>query len=75
MIVYTSDTCAPCSSLKKYLNHKGYEYRELNADEPIHADTLIRLTGRRVVPTTVIEGHPPIIGLNYAAINKALSDG
>lgn len=72
MIVYTSETCAPCVSLKKYLNHKGYNYRELNADLPEHAEMLIRLTGKRVVPTVVIEGHNPIIGLNYGAINKAM---
>lgn len=72
MIVYSSETCAPCLSLKKYLDHKGIEYRVLDADEPEHAAMLIQLTGRRVVPTTVIEGHPPIVGLNYGAINKAL---
>lgn len=73
MIVYSSDTCAPCVSLKRYLDHKGYEYTILNADLPEHTAMLIKLTGRRVVPTTVIEGHPPIVGLNYGAINKAMS--
>lgn len=73
MIVYSSDSCAPCISLKRYLDHKGVDYRILNADEPIHAETLIKLTGKRIVPTTVIEGHPPIIGLNYSSIAKALA--
>lgn len=73
MIVYSSDTCAPCVSLKRYLKHKGYEFTELNADEMEHANMLIQLTGKRIVPTTVIEGHPPIIGLNYSAINKVMN--
>lgn len=73
MVIYTSNTCAPCVSLKRYLDHKGYKYTELNADEPEHANMLIKLTGRRVVPTTVIENQPPIIGLNYSAITKAMS--
>lgn len=74
MIVYTSKTCAPCASLKKYLDHKGVEYRLLDIDEdPVHATTVIRLTGQLTVPVTVIEGHPPIIGLNYSAISKAIS--
>jgi glutaredoxin len=73
MIVYTSKTCAPCSSLKKFLDHKGVEYRLLDIDEdPVHAHTVLKLTGTLTVPVTVIEGHPPITGLNYSGIAKAL---
>ena len=76
--VYSSDTCAPCVSLKRFLDHKieqghtEYIYRVFDADQEPHTSQLWRLTGRRVVPTTLIEGHAPIVGLNYAAITKAL---
>lgn len=73
MVVYSSKTCAPCASLKKFLDHKGVEYRVLNIDEdPIHAQTVQKLTGNLIVPVTVLEGHPPITGLNYMGITKML---
>lgn len=71
--VYSSETCAPCLSLKKYLDHKGVEYRVFDADTEPHTSQLWALTGRKVVPTTIIEGRAPIVGLNYSAINTALA--
>lgn len=73
MIIYSSKTCAPCSSLKKFLDHKGVAYRVLDIDaDPVHAATVMKLTGRLVVPVTVLEGYPPITGLNYPGITKML---
>lgn len=73
MIVYSSERCAPCASLKKYLDHKGVNYRVLDIDEdPIHAATVLKLTGKLTVPVTVVEGHAPVVGLNYAAISKLI---
>lgn len=75
MIVYSSKTCGPCASLKKFLDHKGVEYRVLNIDEnTVHADTVLRLTGKLIVPVSVIEGQPPITGLNYPGLTKALRE-
>lgn len=74
MIVYSTESCQPCLSLKKYLDHKGVEYRTLDADKEPHTSTLVRLTGRKIVPTVVIEGKPPIVGLNYSAIAKAIDE-
>lgn len=73
MIVFSSDSCAPCISLKRYLDHKGADYRVLDIEDKQHAETLMLLTGKLIVPVTVIEGHAPIIGLNYGAIAKALA--
>ena len=73
MVVYTSKTCAPCTSLKRFLDHKGYDYRILDIDDDAeHLVNLLKITGRKIVPTTIIEGHQPIVGLNYSAINKAM---
>jgi glutaredoxin len=62
-------------SLKKFLDHKGVTYRVLDIDEdPIHAQTVLNLTGKLTVPVTVIEGQQPITGLNYSGISKALRE-
>lgn len=70
--VYATESCAPCTSLKKYLDRKGVEYRIFNADREPHASQLFQLVGRRIVPTTIVNGKV-VIGLNYSAINKALN--
>lgn len=70
--VYTSESCVPCISLKRYLKSKGVFYTELDADKQENANQLIELTGRRVVPTTVIDGNV-ITGLNYGALARALN--
>lgn len=72
ILVYTTESCAPCASLKRYLDHKGVEYKTLNADTQIHGNALIKLTGQRTVPTTVIN-NKVITGLNYRAISEALN--
>lgn len=71
--IYSSDTCAPCSSLKKYLDRKKVEYRVFDADREPHTSQLWQLTGRKVVPTTIVNGRV-IVGLNYSAIAEALRD-
>lgn len=65
--LYSSDTCAPCASVKRYLDSKQAEYRVFDADDPIHSDQLIQLTGRRIVPTAVSNGKV-VVGLNYKAL-------
>lgn len=72
-VVYTSKTCAPCSSLKKYLDHKGIEYELRDIEMPRWAHIVNTLTGRVIVPVTVLNGHI-ITGLNYSAIAKAIDE-
>lgn len=71
--VFSTDSCAPCLSLKRYLDSKGAKYRTLNADLPRNAEQLVKLTGRKIVPTTVI-GERVITGLNYRALADGLSE-
>lgn len=71
VIIYSSETCAPCVSLKKYFDNKGVAYKVLDVKHKTHADKLLKLTGRLVVPVTVINNEP-VLGLNYRRISELL---
>lgn len=76
MIIFSRKTCSPCVQLKHYMTryHPDVDVRVLDVDEdPDHLHSLLQLTNQATVPVTVIEGHPPIYGLNYKAIKDALS--
>lgn len=72
VVVYTSKTCAPCGSLKKYLEHKGIDYTLRDIENPRWARTVQNLTGSLIVPVTVIDDHI-IQGLNYRGIAEAIN--
>ncbi len=53
--VYTTNTCASCAMVKKYLTSKGHNYQEVNLDEnPDERQKIIELSGQMAVPVTVI---------------------
>ncbi|EDK72248.1 glutaredoxin [candidate division TM7 genomosp. GTL1] len=54
--VYTTNTCASCSMLKRYLASKGQEYDLINLDEqPDELQKVIDMTGQMAVPVTVVK--------------------
>jgi len=69
--VYSSETCGPCLSLKKFLDHKGVPYKILDIKHKVHADKVLKLTGSLVVPVTVINDEV-VTGLNYKRIGELL---
>jgi glutaredoxin 3 len=53
--VYTTNTCAYCVMVKKYLTSKGQKYEVVNLDEhPEERQKVIALSGAQTVPVTVI---------------------
>lgn len=70
--VYTSKTCSPCSSLKRYLDHKGVEYQTKDIDDPAYAQQVLDISGQLIVPLTVIND-VPVVGLNYSKIASLLN--
>ncbi len=53
--IYTTNTCAYCVMVKKYLTNKGHSYKEVNLDEkPEERQKIIELSGQMTVPVTVI---------------------
>lgn len=55
--IYTTNTCAYCVMVKKWLNSKGQEYQEVNLDEkPELRQEIIDMSGQMAVPVTVVSG-------------------
>jgi glutaredoxin 3 len=53
--IYTTNTCASCHMIKKYLATKGQTYQEVNLDEsPELRQKIIDLSGQMSVPVTVV---------------------
>jgi len=53
--VYTTNTCASCVMLKKYLVSKGQEFTLVNLDDqPDERQKVIDMTGQMSVPVTVV---------------------
>ena len=55
VIIYTTNTCASCHMIKKYLATKGQTYSDVNLDEsPELRQKIIDLSGQMSVPVTVV---------------------
>jgi glutaredoxin 3 len=53
--IYTTNTCAYCVMVKKYLATKSQDYTEINLDDkPELRQQAIALSGRMEVPVTVV---------------------
>jgi glutaredoxin 3 len=76
--IFTTNTCAYCQMVKKYLGAKGYEYEEVNLDEnPQRQAEAMQLSGTMTVPVTVVtkqdETKEVIIGYNLARLAPAVA--
>ncbi|MDO8336017.1 MAG: glutaredoxin family protein [Candidatus Saccharibacteria bacterium] len=76
--VYTTNACAYCLMVKKYLESKGQEYKIVNLDEqPEQRETLRKISGVQTVPVTVIQNEsaePSItVGWNPSKLSAALA--
>lgn len=78
--VYTTNTCAYCVMVKKYLDSKGQVYKEINVDEqPDERAKVVAISGVMTVPVTVItnasdDQNPSVtIGWNPSKLAQALS--
>ncbi len=66
--VYTTNTCAYCVMVKKYLTSKGQEYEVVNLDQhPEERQKVIDMSGAMTVPVTVIanENSAPDITIGW----------
>jgi len=76
--VYTSNDCAYCLMVKKYLNMKGRDFKEINVeDHPEKRDEMHSMTGQNRVPVTVItktDGTQKVtIGYNISQLASAIN--
>jgi len=76
--IYTTNNCAYCVMVKKYLTSKGHVYEEVNVElDPARRQEAIELSGAMTVPVTVViddRGQRDItIGANYGKLASALA--
>ncbi|HSX47464.1 MAG TPA: glutaredoxin family protein [Patescibacteria group bacterium] len=76
--IFTTNTCAYCQMVKKYLGIKGFNYEEVNLDEHPHRQAeAIELSGTMTVPVTIVtkqdETKEVIIGYNLAKLAPAVA--
>lgn len=72
IIVYSTERCPYCAMVKAYLGKKGIAYTAIDVGNPENieaAKEMIRISGQRGVPVTVIDGEV-IIGFDTAAFNE-----
>ena len=76
--IFTTNTCAYCGMVKKYLKSKGVGYDEVNIDEqPDRQKDAYELSGQLSVPITVVtkqdDSREIVVGYNLAQLAPALS--
>lgn len=76
--IFTTNTCAYCVMVKKWLGAKGYEYEEVNLDQnPDRQTEALEASGQLAVPVTVVtkqdDSREVIVGFNLAQLAPAVS--
>lgn len=75
--IYTTNTCAYCVMVKKFLSAKGQAYNEVNLDqEPARQQEALELSGALTVPVTVVtkedDSREVVVGYNLSKLAPAL---
>jgi glutaredoxin len=76
--IFSTNTCAYCKMVKKWLDAKGHAYQEVNLDEhPERQAEALSLSGALTVPITVVtkqdETREVIVGFNLAKLAPAVA--
>ena len=76
--IFTTNTCAYCVMVKKYLQAKGLSYEEVNLDtSPERQAEALQISGALTVPVTVVtkedDSREVVIGYNLAKLAPAVA--
>jgi glutaredoxin 3 len=76
--IFTTNTCAYCGMVKKWLDAKGHDYDIVNLDDnPERQAEALALSGALTVPVTVVtrqdDSKEVVIGFNLAKLAPALT--
>lgn len=76
--IFTTNTCAYCVMVKKWLGSKGYSYEEVNLDQnPERQAEALQLSGALTVPVTVVtkedDTREVVVGFNLAKLAPAVT--
>lgn len=75
--IFTTNTCAYCGMVKKWLSAKGMGYEEVNLDDhPERQKEAFELSGQLSVPVTVVtkqdDSKEIVVGYNLAKLAPAI---
>ncbi|HEY5805881.1 MAG TPA: glutaredoxin family protein [Candidatus Saccharimonadales bacterium] len=75
--IFTTNTCAYCAMVKKWLDAKGHKYDVVNLDtNPERQAEALALSGALTVPVTVVTKHDDskevVVGFNLSKLAPAL---
>lgn len=76
--IFTTNTCAYCVMVKKWLGAKGYNYEEVNLDQnPERQAEALQISGALTVPVTVVtkqdDSREVVVGFNLAKLAPAVA--
>jgi glutaredoxin 3 len=76
--IFTTNTCAYCVMVKKWLVAKGHTYQEVNLDQhPERQQEAFKLSGALTTPVTVVtkadDSREVIVGYNLAKLAPAVA--
>lgn len=76
--IYTTNTCAYCVMVKKWMDSKGLTYETVNLDEqPERQKEAFEASGQLAVPVTVVtkddDSQEVVVGYNLAKLAPAVS--
>lgn len=76
--IFTTNTCAYCVMVKKWLQAKGHSYEEVNLDShPERQKEAYEASGQLAVPVTIItkedESQEVVVGYNLAKLAPAVN--
>ncbi|HSX53313.1 MAG TPA: glutaredoxin family protein [Patescibacteria group bacterium] len=76
--IFTTNTCAYCGMVKKFLDAKGHKYEVVNLDEnPERQEEAMRVSGALTVPVTVVtkqdDSQEVIVGFNLSRLAPAVA--
>lgn len=76
--IFTTNTCASCATVKRFLDSKGVIYNVINLDEqPERQAEVLAKSGALTVPVTLIEKEDSseeiIVGLNLQRLVPAIA--
>ncbi len=75
--IYTTNTCASCVTVKRWLGSKGHQFEEIDLDRnPDRRAEAMAVSGASTVPITVVTNHDDsqeiVIGCNLSKLAPAL---
>lgn len=76
--IFTTNTCAYCGMVKKYLGAKGQTWDEINLDEhPERRAEAMAASGAMTVPVTIVtktdDSQEVVVGYNLAKLAPAIA--